>query len=364
MDWCIDGVVSIVVPTYKERGNIKPLVEKLHSSLHSCNYEIIIVDDDSQDGTTDVISSLAGTYPVKVIIRKDRKGLASAVVDGIRQASGYVVVVMDADLQHPPEVVPELLQALKDHDLVVGSRYCKGGSPGEWVYSRKIVSTAANLLALPLVPKVKDRMSGFFAFRRDAINPDLLNAIGWKIGLEVMVRGHYQRGIAEVPYTFAPRSQGSSKLSKRVVWQYLKQLGQLYSYKYQISNFMMVGLIGYAINMLVYSLLTLNLSKTETTFLGQHFYLVPFVISSLLAIASNYILNKVWTFKGWTEQRLGSLRYLGMALATLLLDMAALSALVDWCKIPPIPAAALAILMVFIIRFMIARRWVWSKKYS
>jgi dolichol-phosphate mannosyltransferase len=111
-----------------------------------------------------------------------------------------------ADLQHPPEVVPDLLQALTDHDLVVGSRYCKGGSAGEWKLSRKVVSAVANLLALPLAPKVKDRMSGFFAFHRAAVKPDSLNAVGCKIGLEVAARGNHHE-VTEVPSTFVPRIQ-------------------------------------------------------------------------------------------------------------------------------------------------------------
>jgi dolichol-phosphate mannosyltransferase len=355
--------VSIIVPTYNEQENIQPLVERLNSSLLLYDYEIIFVDDNSQDNTAGIINTLAVQYPLRLILRKDKRGLASAVTDGLRAATGDTVVVMDADLQHPPEIVPGLLQSLHNHDLVVGSRYCQGGSPGEWEFSRKIVSAVANLMALPLTPKVKDRMSGFFAFRRQAVNPDALNPVGWKIGLEVIARGQYE-AVTEFPYTFVSRQRGASKLSKRIIWQYLKQLVQLYLNKFQITNFMIVGGIGYIINMAVYSLLTLNIKAPQTTFLGQHFYLAPFVISSLIAIASNYILNKIWTFKGWKEERLGSLRYLVMALATLLLDMTFLAILVDWGKISPIPAAALAILIVFIVRFLIARKWIWSRKSS
>jgi putative flippase GtrA len=131
--------------------------------------------------------------------------------------------------------------------------------------------------------------------------------------------------------------------------------------KYQILNFMLVGGIGYALNMLVYWPLTL-VFKNDVTFLGQHFYLPPFVISSLLAILCNYELNRIWTFKGWKKQRFAGARYLSMALATLLIDMLFLFILVQFFKLPPVPAAALAILIVFIIRYTIARSWVWSKK--
>jgi dolichol-phosphate mannosyltransferase len=354
-------MVSVIIPTYNEKENIKLLVERLNKSLDSYPHEIIIVDDDSNDGTVETIESLAAGYPVRVIERKNKRGIASAVVDGIKEAAGDTVVVMDADLQHPPEVVPELLRALKDHGLVVGSRFCRGGSAGERTIFQKLVSAMANWLAFPLARKVKDRLSGFFAFHREDIKPDSLNRRGWKIGLEVMVCGQY-RQVVEVPYTCGPRQRGSSKSSRRAIWQYLLQLILLYLNKYQISNFMIVGGIGYALNMLVYSLLTLNIHTSETIFLGQHFYLVPFVVSSLLAIICNYIFNKIWTFRGWAERRLGGLRYLIMALATLILDMFFLGLLVDKGKMSPIPAAALAILIVFVLRFAIARRWIWSRR--
>lgn len=142
-----------------------------------------------------------------------------------------------------------------------------------------------------------------------------------------------------------------------------RQLVKYYFYKYQILNFMVVGGIGYVINMLIYWPLTL-VFKNEVSFLGQQFYLPPFVISSLVAIMSNYELNRIWTFKGWAENQLGMARYMTMALSTLMIDMAFLYLLVKYGGLGAVPAAALAILIVFIIRFAIARSWVWSKKSS
>jgi dolichol-phosphate mannosyltransferase len=356
--------ISIIVPTYNEKDNITPLVERLHKKLDSINYEILFVDDNSRDGTAETIHSLAGKYPVKVMVRKDKRGLSSAVVDGIKATVGDMVIVMDADLQHPPEIVPQVIKALKSHELAVGSRYAKGGSPGEeWKLSRKIVSAVANLLSFPLAPKIKDRMSGFFGFQRSAVNANKLNAVGWKIGLEIMAKGNF-KSVTEVPYTFAVRERGASKLSRKIMWQYIKQLVMLYLNHYQISNFMIVGGIGYAINIGVYSLLLQAPVFKSTSFVlgGKNYYLFPFVISSFVAIISNYILNKIWTFREWTENKWGGLRYLSMALATLGLDMAFLWMLVDIGKLPPIGAAALAILIVFIVRYLIAKKWVWTKK--
>lgn len=353
-------LVSVVIPTYNEKDNIVPLVEKINESLIGYNYEIVFVDDNSKDGTAQAATALQAKYPVRVLVRKNERGLASAVVHGLKATDAEFAIVMDADLQHPPSVLPEMIKALETNDVVVGSRYCLGGNPGDRTISRRMISIVANLLALPLVPKVKDRMTGLFAFRRSIVGLESLNAVGWKIGLEVMVRSH-AKSIVEVPYTFVPRVHGTSKLSRRIMWQYLQQLFRLYMQKYRILNFMLVGGIGYGVNMLTYWPLTLFF-KNEVSFLGQTFYLPPFVISSLIAIACNYSLNKIWTFKGWSEQRLGGLRYLFMASATLLLDMALLFVLVEYGKLPPVPAAALAILVVFVIRYVIAKSWVWLDK--
>jgi dolichol-phosphate mannosyltransferase len=355
--------VSIIIPTYNEKDNIIPLVERINNSLHGYDYHIVFVDDDSKDGTAQAVSTLEQNNPVKVILRKNERGLASAVVRGLKDVNSEFVIVMDADLQHPPEVLPEIMKALVTHELVVASRYCPGGSPGVWPITRRLISFTANLLALPLVPKVKDRMSGFFAFKRSAVETATLNAPGWKIGLEVMVRGHYD-SVIEVPYTFVPRSHGSSKLSRRTIWQYLQQLVRLYMHKFKILNFMFVGGIGYVINLSLYSFLTLfPLLKTyQFDKFGMSYYLPPFVVSSLVAMVSNYLMNRIWTFKGWRERKASFARYMSMGIITLFLDIGFLWLLVDRGKLPPQPAAALAILIVFIVRYVIAKKWVWSEK--
>lgn len=353
----MNETVSIIIPTYNESENIPELARRIRASLDS-NVNIVVMDDSPNNETAE--AALAAGC--QVVQRKTNRGLSRAVIEGIQRVNSDIIIVMDADLQHPPEVLPLMLRALQDGDLAVASRWVPGGGTVNWNWKRVMVSKVANLLAWPLVPRIKDRTSGFFGFRRSAINPKALNPTGWKIGLEIMARGNYTR-VSEVPYTFVPRAKGESKMSYKQILEYLKQLFTLYMNKFRILNFMAVGGIGYIINISVLSALTYwppaPVFRLETSFLGQHFYLLPFVISSLIAIASNYLLNKIWTFKGWTEQRLGGLRYLSMALATLLVDMAFLTLLVDYGKLAVIPAAALAILIVFIVRYIIARRWIW-----
>jgi dolichol-phosphate mannosyltransferase len=357
--------ISIIIPTYKEKENILPLVERINSSLSKYDYEIVIVDDNSADGSEELVACLAEKYPVKIMVRKNKRGLSSAVVDGITSTDSDFVIVMDADLQHPPEVLPDIVKALENHDFVMGSRYIKGGSPGEWKLSRKIVSKVATLMALPIAPKVKDPMSGFFGFKRSVVDIATLSPTGWKIGLEILVRSKF-KSVTEVPYTFVPRAHGESKLSRRIMGEYIRQLLDLYSYKYQVLNFMVVGGIGWLINLGLYSLLLLvpALKGVQWNFLGkdQHNYLLPFIISSLVAMISNYLMNRVSTFKGWKEQKSGFIRYMAMGLGTLFLDMGLLVLFVKYGNFPYVPAAALAILIAFVVRFLIARSWVWKKK--
>ena len=184
------------------------------------------MDDGSPDGTADLAESYAKQHPVRVVRRPGKAGLASAVLAGFAQAGGDVLVVMDADLSHPPESVPRLLSAIDDGaDLAVGSRYVTGGGTEDWPLKRRIVSRVACLMGNVLVP-IRDSTSGFFAIRRTALDGVKLNPIGFKIGFEVMARGRYRKAI-EVPYVFRDRELGKSKFGRREIVQYLVQLGQV-----------------------------------------------------------------------------------------------------------------------------------------
>jgi dolichol-phosphate mannosyltransferase len=189
-------------------------------------WELIIVDDGSPDGTADLAESYADVHPVRVVRRPGKAGLASAVLAGFAQAHGDVLVVMDADLSHPPEAVPRLVSAIDEGaDLAVGSRYVRGGGTEDWPLKRRVVSRAACLIGNVLVP-IRDCTSGFFAIRKSALDGVKLNPIGFKIGFEVMARARYNRAV-EVPYVFRDRELGKSKFGRREVMQYLVQLGQV-----------------------------------------------------------------------------------------------------------------------------------------
>ena len=195
-----------------------------------------MVNDYSGDGTTEICRDLAQQYPVRLETRKSERGLSSAVLHGLRRARGDVLIVMDADLSHPPEKVPELVEALDDAevDFVIGSRYVRGGGMDEdWGLARWLNSKVATLMARPFT-RAADPMAGFFALRRTSFRradeTSELNPIGYKIGLELMVKCGCQR-VHEVPIQFSNRLHGKSKLSLREQLNYVRHLGRLAEYK-------------------------------------------------------------------------------------------------------------------------------------
>jgi len=344
----------VIIPTFNEAENIAELKRRLPNDV-----EVLVVDD-SPTKETAKAAQAAGC----LVFWRRGKGLSSAVVDGLKMCDAEAVVVMDADLQHPPELVPELLKQLDTHDLVVASRRSAKG----WSVKRKLISLVANMLALPLVPKIKDRTSGFFGFKRSIVNPTSLSSTGWKIMLEIAVRGH-PNGIAEVPYDFGIRTKGESKLTQKVMFEYLKQLVSLYLYKFRILRFAIVGGVGTLVNL-------------TTLFLVEHFvlhsafesawgtaaasraYLVAFIPAFLLAVVCNFVLNNRWTFKERSAGKVGFGKYTLMASATLPLDYLILFALTEFLGLFYVVSAFIAILAVFIIRYTASNKLIWRKSAS
>ena len=230
-----EAVISIVLPTYKEAENLPHVTRAIADALagRDWRYEILFVDDDSQDGSEEIGAKLAETNPVRVIVRRGERGLATAVIHGIEASVGDVVVVMDADLSHPASVIPEMVEHLRtgESDFVLGSRYVEGGTVHEgWSLFRKLNSMIPSLLARPLC-HLKDPMSGFFAVRRgDIPDSSLLSPIGYKVALEIFVKGNFQRAI-ELPIHFADRQYGESKLTLKEQLNFLRHLVRLYRHK-------------------------------------------------------------------------------------------------------------------------------------
>ena len=289
----MNKTLTLVVPTYNESANITLLVEKIAEALSNYKYEILFIDDNSRDGTADVIDSLKKDYPVRVIVRRDEKGLASAVVRGFENAANETIVVMDADLQHPPAIIPSLINAINQGaDIAVASRYVPGGGCADWSGLRKLISRGAIFLAwlvLPAARKVKDPMSGFFALKRSVIEGKKLDPIGYKILLETLVLGSYRK-VTEVPFEFQLREQGESKLNLNQEYEYLRHLARLAKKSGEMARFLKFGLVGGS-----GVLVNLGLLWVFTEQAGLH-YVLSAVIAIETSIITNFLLNNFVTF--------------------------------------------------------------------
>jgi dolichol-phosphate mannosyltransferase len=239
--------LSLVVPTYNEAENIRELIFSLVSKLDAKlpnNYEIIVVDDDSRDLTWEIVQGLSSEYAsLRLIRRRDEKGLSSAVIRGWQISQGEFLGVIDGDLQHPPATLLRLIEVMLGDDsvdLAVASRYIEEGGTGDWGIRRRLISSGAKMLGLIFIPevirRVSDPMSGYFIVRRSAIAERFLRPMGYKILLEVMAKGNIRK-IAEAGYIFQKRAGGKNKIRPRIFLEYILHLMLLRLYKLRIKIF-------------------------------------------------------------------------------------------------------------------------------
>ena len=306
---------SLVIPTYNERGNIASLLAQLTALLDSFvpnQYELILVDDNSPDCTWQAAQALTHSYPqLQVMRRRTERGLSSAVIRGWQVAQGEILGVIDADLQHPPEVLLKLLQATLDGaDLAVASRHIEGGGVSDWSLTRRILSRGAQVIGLIICPsvvgRVSDPMSGYFMVRRSAIAGPVLDPLGYKILLEVIGRGHI-KDIVEVGYVFQERASGVSKVTWKQYIEYLGHLAKLrvgnravrIRQKFPTRRFIrygLVGLSGVLVDMTILYLLSDRLGWGLTR---------SKILAAEVAIISNFLWNDIWTFADLSQQQKG-----------------------------------------------------------
>ena len=224
--------LAVVIPTLNERHNIGEMIERIEVALESMrSFEVIVVDDASPDGTADVAEKYADQYGnVRVLRREGKLGLASAVLDGVGLTDAETIVVIDADLQEPPESIPRLYeQIVNGHDIVIGSRYTRGSTIANWGAVRKGISKVSIWLAWLLLPAtrgIRDPSNGYFLFRRRVLDGAELDPKGFKILMEILVKCDYNR-VIEVPFEYMGRTRGESKLSSKQVISHLKYLNEL-----------------------------------------------------------------------------------------------------------------------------------------
>lgn len=296
--------LSIIVPTFNEADNIEELVRRIDGALPDRSWEVVFVDDNSTDGTHEVVRKLAlRDRRVRVVRRIGRRGLSSACVEGMLSTSAPVLAVMDADMQHDERILPQLLEKINEggHDLVVGSRYVSGGGIGDWDERRAAISRFSNALA-QRVTKVQlaDPMSGFFMLRREVLDEvvDDLSGVGFKLLLDILASSSRPLDCAEVPYTFRTREAGESKLDNSVALDFAVMLLEKTVGRYVPVKFIMFSLVG--ATGLVVHLLALTLSYQ---LFGIEFAVAQ-TVATVTAITFNFFLNNVFTFrdrrlKGW-----------------------------------------------------------------
>jgi dolichol-phosphate mannosyltransferase len=285
-------MISIIIPTFNEAEPISLIVPRLSKVLQEegISGEIIVVDDNSPDGTANIVMELAERYPVKVHIRKTDKGLSKAVLKGFELATGDICVVMDADLSHPVEQVPAMIQPILEGkcDATVGSRSVAGGGYHNFPIHRKMTSKVAGIMAKG-VTSLSDPTSGFMAIRKSVIDGIALDPLGWKIVLEVIVKTAPR--FLEVPIIFTDRKQGESKFDLNAQMDYIRHLWRLYGYKFpnvfQFIKFSLVGVSGLIVDTAVLvSFVDLLLFDPR----------VAAIFAFFAAVCWNYTFDRLWTF--------------------------------------------------------------------
>ena len=290
-----------MIPTFNERRNLAALIAQLTALLDpelGEDSELIVGDDDSPDRTWELADELCATYAkLRVVRRVTERGLSTAVIRGWQVAQGEVLAVIDADLQHPPEVTVQLWREMtKGADLGVASRHVEGGGVSDWSLARRLLSRGAQLLGLILLPgvlgRVSDPMSGYFMIRREAIAGVAMHPLGYKILVEVIGRGR-TRWIAEVPYVFRERTEGESKVTWRVYLDYLRHLVRLRLSALSTGRFLRFALVG-ASGVLVDMAALFLLSDPRALGFGLT---RSKLAAAELAIINNFIWNDAWTFR-------------------------------------------------------------------
>jgi dolichol-phosphate mannosyltransferase len=365
--------ITVIIPTFKEEANIRNIVAEVDAVLkkNSIRGEILVVDDNSPDRTIEIVNGLKSAIPgLNLIVRKEDHGLSQSVVEGFRSANSDIFLVMDADLSHPPTLIPEMLAEIRaGNDLVIGSRYMEGGGIKKWPLNRRVISIGATFLGRLLFPDVSDPVSGFFALRKSVVAGAPLKPRGYKILLEVMGKGTWQKD-KEIPFEFVDREIGTSKLKLRTIVEYAQQVIDIAIFSWghhesaawqegkKIIKFGLVGLSGIVVNMGVLWYLT--------EFVGIY-YMVSSLFAIELAILNNFVWNEFWTFSGTIQPRLSNrwhrlIAFHVVSVGGLIINMGILLFLTSVIGVYYLISNIIGILAGFGWNFFLNRRMTWTRK--
>ena len=352
--------VSVIIPTYNEAENLPILIPQIFKIMHQnkLKAEVIIVDDDYPDRTWEIAQKLSSNLNMKVIRRINEKGLSSAVLEGFKHTESEILTVMDADLSHAPERIPEMVKLIQTGaaDMVIGSRYIKNGKLKDWSYFRKFISKCATYMA-KIVCDLRDPMSGFFSFKKQILNGVKLNPKGFKIGLEIIIKGNL-KNITEIPITFTDRKFGESKLNQKVIFDYVFHLLALFSHKnpgpLEFFKFCLVGISGVFVNLFFYALMIYSFKIS---------YLIAATISFCIAVSSNYYLNLNWTFRKNAVSPRGEsyIKFVIISLVGYILNISVLYILVEKCGFHELISQLIAIIAATLNNFLGSKMWAFKK---
>lgn len=364
--------LTVIIPTFKEEANIRNIITEVDAVFkqNNLNGEILVVDDNSPDGTILIVNEIKKKMTnVTIIVRLADHGLSQSVAEGFVHASSDILIVIDADLSHPPSLIPVMYSEIMDgNDIVIGSRYMEGGGIRKWPIKRRIISLGATFLGRLLFPDVTDPVSGFFAVRKSVVEKALLKPRGYKILLEVLGKGIWEKD-KEIPFEFVDREIGSSKLKLQTIIEYIQQVIDIALFSFlhhesaawrewkRVFKFGFVGISGIIVNMGVLWYLT--------EFVGLY-YLVSSLFAIELSILNNFIWNDLWTFKTETSHKLSSrwhrlLSFHAVSVGGLIINMGILFLLTSVGGVYYLLSNFIGILVGFGWNFMVNRRITWIR---
>jgi len=364
--------LTVIIPTFKEEANIRHIITEVDTVFrnNSLNGEILVVDDNSPDNTIAIVNELKKTQTnLSLLVRTSDHGLSQSVADGFLHASSDVFVVIDADMSHPPALIPKMYEEIRaGSDVVIGSRYMEGGGIKKWPLKRRIISLGATFLGRLLFPDITDPVSGFFAIRKDVVAQAQLKPRGYKILLEVLGKGTWEHD-KEIPFEFSDREIGSSKLKIKTIIEYAQQVLDitLYSFAHhqsaawrewkKVFKFGIVGLTGIVVNMSILWYLKEFVSLD---------LLIAGFIATELSILNNFLWNDLWTFRSTEDQKLSS-RWQRLVAFNLVsaggvaINLSFLYALTTWFGLYYMLSNMIGILVAFAWNFMVNRRVTWQR---
>jgi dolichol-phosphate mannosyltransferase len=365
--------LTVIIPTFNEEANVRNIVMAVDAVYHehSLHGQILVVDDNSSDATISIVHELMRTHEnVEILIREEDHGLSQSVAAGFSKAASDVFIVIDADFSHPPVLIPRMYEEIrKGYDIVIGSRYMEGGGIRKWPLKRRVISIGATFLGRLLFPDITDPVSGFFAVRKEVVDAALLKPRGYKILLEVLGKGTWEKD-KEIPFEFVDRETGSSKLKIHTMIEYAQQVIDITLYSFvnhgsaawrewkRVFKFGIVGLLGIVVN------------------LGILYFLVEFFglnkdlaspVAIEISVLNNFILNDRWTFGSSIDQKVSS-RWHRLAAFNLVsvggavINYGIFLVLTTWFSVYYIAAQLIGILIAFVWNFLLNRRLTWTRK--